>query len=568
MTDLQEKLLSLLLEIDHVCQDNGIEFYLAAGTALGAVRHKGFIPWDDDADIYMTNENWEKFYSVKDQLPEGRKLVTSEEDYVCGYVINRYVDLTSTKLYRYLCASPQDSGTTIDILVLDPVPDTPEDIQTYVTNLMEYCNVLTPASTHTGRCQYPLNNAEIYKKVKELGREKVLDELKERTRIYRGTTEGVLIQRDPLVPHVYTRHAFGKPQYVPFEYTKMPVAENIVEQLAEAYNEEWMYVPSEVDRDQHIKNTILDISNNNPFGEYLRHVNRDRIQSLYYEYQEKSNMLGDLQKQMNWERNYFSEARIKVHYRQVGFDFDALMEQLRQRDHEALDDYFKDYHTVQTDPAFIGSASVGHWLRSKQRYFVDMGDDFLYLYLRNLLHTNRLSAANKILVSREEKGEVSERLAALRDLFEAIRDGAIHMEKERYEEALKLTAPMHEQYPENLQILHIYFGAKYALADSPEEIKAVVDEISRLPECDQEDSVLMAIRADVFWKKGQYRKAGEIYDQLIETSTHGLVLNSIKERFEQYIAEHDKLPEMHEEEDLYEKILWRLGYISRPEEEE
>jgi lipopolysaccharide cholinephosphotransferase len=58
---LQQVILSMIKDIDRLCTQNGIEYYLFGGSTLGAVRHKGFIPWDDDMDIVMTPSNYEKF---------------------------------------------------------------------------------------------------------------------------------------------------------------------------------------------------------------------------------------------------------------------------------------------------------------------------------------------------------------------------------------------------------------------------------------------------------------------------------------------------------------------------
>lgn len=64
--------LKMLKEIDRICRKYGIQYVLDSGTLLGAIRHKGFIPWDDDADVAFTRENYEAFAKVvRKELPDG-----------------------------------------------------------------------------------------------------------------------------------------------------------------------------------------------------------------------------------------------------------------------------------------------------------------------------------------------------------------------------------------------------------------------------------------------------------------------------------------------------------------
>lgn len=64
---LQNIILNIMKYIHELCEQHNIEYYVIGGTALGSVRHGGFIPWDDDLDIAMTRENYEKFIAVCDR---------------------------------------------------------------------------------------------------------------------------------------------------------------------------------------------------------------------------------------------------------------------------------------------------------------------------------------------------------------------------------------------------------------------------------------------------------------------------------------------------------------------
>lgn len=116
--------LELLDEVDRICRKNNIQYTLYAGTLLGAVRHQGFIPWDDDADVNMLREDYEKLKKVADQLnPEICFFQDHDTDpnYRWGY---GKIRRTGTK---YVRAGQEhlkfETGIFIDVFPLDNVPN-------------------------------------------------------------------------------------------------------------------------------------------------------------------------------------------------------------------------------------------------------------------------------------------------------------------------------------------------------------------------------------------------------------------------------------------------------------
>ena len=122
--ELHTVLLAAMKDIDKLCCDNGLRYYLHAGTLLGAVNHKGFIPWDDDVDIAMFREDYERFIKlVQEEYPDRYFLRNYLTDRTMGgnrstlcvlgtEVYHIHEDRKS--LHREIC---------LDIVPLDAAPD-------------------------------------------------------------------------------------------------------------------------------------------------------------------------------------------------------------------------------------------------------------------------------------------------------------------------------------------------------------------------------------------------------------------------------------------------------------
>lgn len=97
LTKVHEANLKILKEIDRICRKYKIKYMLDAGTLLGAVRHKGFIPWDDDADVAFTRANYDAFLKVvRRELPDGMELITPQA-FGGG---SRFFDFTARIIYK------------------------------------------------------------------------------------------------------------------------------------------------------------------------------------------------------------------------------------------------------------------------------------------------------------------------------------------------------------------------------------------------------------------------------------------------------------------------------------
>lgn len=128
---IQLRLIEMLVEIDKICRKHSIQYWIDYGTLLGAVRHGGFIPWDDDLDISMTTDELNRFLKIA-PLELSKNLFlqnqTSDPDYYCSF--NKIRDNNSLYITPGTDFSKKfNKGLFIDIFEVLPYPDVSPHIQ-------------------------------------------------------------------------------------------------------------------------------------------------------------------------------------------------------------------------------------------------------------------------------------------------------------------------------------------------------------------------------------------------------------------------------------------------------
>lgn len=121
---LQSVELEMLKDFDALCEKYDIDYFGCGGTAIGALRHQGFIPWDDDIDIAFTRENYEKFLSVADKEYPGKyKVLNAETDSNYVLMTTRWVKCGTRFQEECFKDLDCDFGIFLDLYCFENIPD-------------------------------------------------------------------------------------------------------------------------------------------------------------------------------------------------------------------------------------------------------------------------------------------------------------------------------------------------------------------------------------------------------------------------------------------------------------
>lgn len=239
--------LDILIEFDRICRKHNIKYILAAGTLLGAVRHKGFIPWDDDIDVFMLYEEWEKFEKIYlDEIDADKYFVrtqkTDVDNNLCFFQIKR-----NDTIY---CKQGRVNFNTHPGVFIDILPYY-NGANNYILHRLQEkaCKVLkTVTWTHMGAKSEPVF---IKRKVYELLQKKVSNKKSSKLffKIANLFKESrwlcyLYVERNPYKRGINQRRFFTQLTEVEFEGHKFFVPKDYEEFLVHSYSSDYMMYPT------------------------------------------------------------------------------------------------------------------------------------------------------------------------------------------------------------------------------------------------------------------------------------------------------------------------------------
>ena len=266
LRNLQLKILEIVKYFDKLCRENDIEYYILYGSALGAVRHKGFIPWDDDFDLGMTYENYLKFVDVcKTKLDKKKYFLQtpeSEENYYLSFAKLR--DITTTLIEDFNKDKDVTYGVCIDIFPFVGVPN--NKVKRFLLKINRAFVLSANINVINNKFLY-----FIFRIILKLVGKKRLIKICSKNCVKYSTNDyntwSCIFDGDGFEIGLTTKEIMGKPKMVKFEDIKLPIPENYHEYLTHIYGD-YMKVPSkkEIKAKEHTR-FVLDL--NHSYQEYL-----------------------------------------------------------------------------------------------------------------------------------------------------------------------------------------------------------------------------------------------------------------------------------------------------------
>jgi lipopolysaccharide cholinephosphotransferase len=246
MKSLQKKILEIAVYLNNFCIEHGIVYYLMGGSALGALRHKGFIPWDDDFDVFMTYDNYMKFLCAAKTDLDIKRFYLQEENTVEWPLFFTKLRMNDTTFIEEDTKNRNmHQGVYIDIMCLNNVSEN------IIYCFLQYSAARLLIAQTLSERGYSTNKKILKRVAMFLCRYFVQGKVKQ---FLIGFVRSLNHKNTKKIGHFFGKAHFSKtyfpsvwlgiPRYFPFEDVELPVPQKVEEYLTIRYDN-YMKMPDE-----------------------------------------------------------------------------------------------------------------------------------------------------------------------------------------------------------------------------------------------------------------------------------------------------------------------------------
>lgn len=541
MNRQQQFLCTMLDEIRTICDNNGITYFIGFGTLIGAVRNKGFLPWDDDIDVIMTYDNWLKFkQACKTQLPPNRYLGSSDEDPEYGHILPRYISTDTTAIHTAQSLNDAVAGELIDIFILDPISDDPRDYDNYRRDLYLYTTLINYANVSAYRINL---DPELFKHYLDMEKEKgtlyVRRLLEEKLASYHSDKGENFAFRWQGAPVLFKRWWFEDAVPIEFEGTLVNAPKGMSEYLTFYYGEEWSEVPGNIAPAKHNTAASMDFSYKEALTYF--HPTFDR-EELLRETEERRYLVLKHAPASNRQKDDIARAKAKAmqiqlqrHLERNRAAFDAAF---KAKDGRELAQILHSYLSFQVSAEMIGRNSDKGYYRYINPILIEVPDTVFEAGLYGLMATGRIRHAHMLLDKRHLLGKESS--AGIRFVENAIRTFNIACDDyqfERLNEGLAKARKLHADIPSVdafLKLVTVFELARYRQTGNPDDLAAFKMDVDEGMAAYPSDGFFLKQLGDWQYAMGDEAAGRTTYLQAAELTRNGLALLDISQKIGYY----------------------------------